>query len=252
MTQKLLENNTNCLNCGTEIQENYCSKCGQPTKTARITFKETINNFLSIAFAFEGPLWLSIRLLITNPGKLFREYISGKRKIYYKPVAFFILVTAVYLIIRALINFDPLAGGSVKNDIEKLNAISPRMGEVFRLMSVNINNILFLLVFSIALMLKLFFKKKYNLAEYTSIALFIVGIYTLVKIVTMFIGKFALVDIDNIEIGILLILVFYSSFSLFEQKHFSSVVKYALVSFFSLGLYIIFALSFFFLIVSLK
>ncbi len=68
----------------------------------------------------------------------------------------------------------------------------------------------------------------------------------------MFIGKFALVDIDNIELGILLILVFYCSFSLFEQKHFSSVVKYALVSFFSLGLYIIFGIGFFFLIVSLK
>ena len=167
-------------------------------------------------------------------------------------MAFFILVTAVYLIIKALIDFDPLAGESIKNDIEELNAISPRMGEVFRLMSVNINNILFLLVFSIALMLKLFFKKKYNLAEYTSIALFIVGIYTLVKIITMFIGKFALVDMDNIELGILLILVFYSSFSLFEQKHFSSVVKYTLVSFFSLGLYIIFALSLFFLNVSIK
>jgi len=58
-----------------------------------------------------------------------------------------------------------------------------------------------------------------NLAEYTSIALFIVAIYTLVKIITMFIGKFAQVEIDNIEILLLLllllILIFYSSFSLF-------------------------------------
>ena len=117
MPQNLLDHNTNCLNCGTEIQENYCSKCGQPTNTTRITFKETINNFLSIAFSFEGPLWLTIRLLITNPGKLYRDYISGKRKIYYKPVAFFILVTVVYLIIRALIDFDPLAGESVKGTL---------------------------------------------------------------------------------------------------------------------------------------
>jgi len=252
MPQELTDKITNCLNCGTALQGNFCSQCGQASSTGRITFKETINNFLGIAFAFEGPLWLTIRLLITNPGKLFREYIAGKRKTYYKPVAFFILVTAVYLILRAWIGFDPLAEESVKNDLEDLVAISPRMGEIFRLMSVNINNILFLLVFSIALVLKLFFRKKYNLAEYTSIALFIVGFYTLVKIITMFIGKFAEVEIDNIELGILLMLIFYSSFSLCQKKSFWSVVKYVLVGLFSLGLYIIFALGFFFLFVLLK
>ncbi len=252
MPQKLSGKNTNCLNCGTEIHGNYCEYCGQASSTGQITFKETINNFLGIAFAFEGPLLLTIRLLITNPGKLFREYISGKRKTYYKPVAFFILVTAVYIILRSLIGFDALADESIKNDLADLNDISPRMGEVFRLMSSNINNILFLLVFSIALVFKVFFKKKYKLAEYTSIALFIVGFYTLFKTITMFIGRFFEVEIDSIELGFLLILIFYSSFSLFQQKSFGAIVKYALVSFFSLGLYIIFALGFFFLIVLYK
>ena len=252
MPQKFGGKNTNCLSCGTTIQGNYCLQCGQPTSTGRITFKETFNSFLSIAFAFEGPLWMTIRLLITNPGKLFREYIGGKRKAYYKPVAFFILVTAVYLILRALINFDPRAGESIKYDIEELNAISPKMGEVFRLMSVNINYILFLLVFSIAFVFKLFIRKKYNLAEYTSIALFITGIYTMLKTITMFIGKFTVVEIDNIELGILFILIFYSSFSLFHQKGFLSVLKFALVSIFSLVLYLIFAIVIFFVIVSLK
>ena len=252
MPQKLAGNSTNCLNCGTAIQENYCSRCGQPTNTGEISFKETISNFLTVSFALEGPLWLTIRGLIINPGNLFREYIAGKRKTYYKPVAFFILITAVYLILRTLIGFDLLEDGSAKKDIEELAAISPKTHEVFRVMSSNINNILFLLVFSIALMLKLFFKKKYNLAEYTSIALFIVGIYTIVRTITMFIDKFTKIEIDSIELGILLVLIFYSSFSLFQEKNFLSVVKYALVSIFSLVLYLIFALGFFFLIVSLK
>ena len=251
MPQKKVGNNKNCLNCGTAIHENYCENCGQPTNTGQITFKETINTFLSIAFAFEGKLWLTIRLLITNPGKLFREYISGKRNTYYKPVAFFILVTAVYLILRAVIGFDPMAVESVKNDMEKINAFSPKAGEVFKLMSLYINNILFLLVLSTAFMLKLFFRKRYNLAEYTSIALFIVGIYTMIKTITMFIDKFAKVEIDNIELGILILLIFYSSFSLFQKKNFGSLVKYAMVGFFSFSLYIVFALLSFLLLVSL-
>ena len=162
MPQKIAGNNTNCLNCGNTIKGKYCTQCGQSTSIGRITFKETVSSFLTIAFAFEGQLWLTIRLLITNPGKLFREYIAGKRKAYYKPVAFFILITAAYLILRAWIDFNPLADESVKNDLEDLTAISAKNGEVFRLMSANINNILFLLVFSIAFMLKLFFRKRYN------------------------------------------------------------------------------------------
>lgn len=252
MPIQLKDKNRSCLNCGTKLQGEFCVQCGQPASTGRINFKETIDSFLSIAFAFKGPLRTTIRLLVTNPGKLFREYIGGKRKTYYKPVAFFILVTAVYIILRALIDFDPLEGESVKNDLKELNAISAKMGEVFRLMSVNINNILFLLVFSIALVFKLFFRKKYNLAEYTSIALFIAGIYTMVKTITMFIGKFALIEIDTIELIILLLLIFYSSFSLFQKKDFLSVVKYTLVSLFSLLLYIIFGVGFFFLIVLLR
>ncbi len=101
-------------------------------------------------------------------------------------------------------------------------------------------------------MLRMFFRKMYNLAEYTSIALFIVGIYTMVKTITMFIDKFTKIEIDSIEFGVLFALIFYSSFSLFQQKSVSSIIKYTLVSFFSLVFYIIFALVFFFLIVSLK
>ena len=252
MPQQLTDKNGRCLNCGSELRGKFCVQCGQPASTKRINFKETIMSFLSFAFALEGPLLKTIQLLIVNPGKLFREYIAGKRKTYYKPVAFFILVSAVYLILRALINFDPLEGEFVNNDQEGLSVISAKGEEAFRLMEENINNFMFLLVFAIAFMLKLFFRKMYNLAEYVSIGLFIAGVYTLLKILTMFIAKFALVEIDNIELVILLLLIFYSSFSLFQKKDFGSIVKYSLVSLFSIVLYIILGVGFFFLIVSLK
>ena len=252
MPEKPVVKKMNCLNCETAIQGKFCVHCGQPTNTGKINFKETITSFLSLAFALEGPFWLTIQLIIVNPGKLFREFIGGKRKTYYKPVAFFFLISAVYLILRALINFDPLKGESVKSDLADLALVSEKIGETFRLMSRNINNIMFLLVFSIALILKLFYRKKYNLAEYTSIGLFITGMYTLLKIFTMFVGKYALVEVDNLELLILLILIFYSSLSLFQKYDFWSLSKYLLISVFSLVLYIVFGVGFFLLIVMLK
>ena len=246
MSQKLAGKNANCLNCGSEIRENFCSQCGQPTSTGEISFKETISNFFAVAFAFEGPLSLTIRLLITNPGKLFREYIGGKRRTYYRPVAFFILIAAIYLILRVWINFDPLEGAfSDDQELIENSTRSEEFGqliEIARLMEDNINYQLFLLIFSIAISFKLFFRKKYNLAEYTSIGLYITGIYTLVRIIAMFFDKFTFIEVDEFELGALLLFIFYSSFSLFQKKNLGSVVKYALVSIFSLIFYSIFIL----------
>ena len=205
---QLSDNNSSCLNCGEALQGNYCAGCGQAANIGKISFKETFSNFFAIAFALEGPLWLTIRLLIVNPGKLFREYIAGKRKSYYKPVAFFILATAVYLILRAWIKFDPLEGEFTKGQTD-LAEFSTKSEEVFRSMDDNINYILFFLVFSIALNFKLFFRNKYSLAEYTTIGLFITGMYALMKIITMFLGKFASAEVDNTELGILLLLIFF-------------------------------------------
>jgi uncharacterized protein DUF3667 len=254
MKEQLTYKNDCCLNCRNAIQENYCSQCGQPTSTGQITFKETINNFFAITFALEGPLWITIRQLITNPGKLFREYLGGKRKTYYKPVTFFILIAAIYLLLRVLINFDPLEG--VNNDLAELpikSEVVNRLMEVIRLMEGNINYQLILLIFSIGVSLKLFFRKKYNLAEYTSIGFYITGVYALVRIIAMFFSKFAYVEVDNFELGALILFIFYSSFSLFQKKNLSSVIRYALVSFFSLIFYsiFIFATGLFLYIVSL-
>ncbi|MCF6169744.1 MAG: hypothetical protein L3J66_02035 [Bacteroidales bacterium] len=135
------------------------------------------------------------------------------------------------------IGYDPLADEISKNDLKEISELFPTAGETISLMLANINNILFLLVFSIALMFKLFFRKNYNLAEYTSVGFYITGIYTLVKIITMFIGKYSTFDVEDIEFVILFLLLFHSSFSLLRKFNFWAVVKYVLVNLFSIVLY---------------
>ena len=115
--------------------------------------------------------------------------------------------------------------------------------EVIRLMENNINYQLFLLIFSIAISFKLFFSKKYNLAEYTSIGLYITGVYALVRIIAMFFNKFVAVEVDEFELGALFLYLFYCSFSLFQKKNIGSVMRYAMVGFFSLILYFIFTIA---------
>lgn len=237
-TNQDLNTNTHCLNCGSPVSGNYCSHCGQATSTGRITFGETFSSFLSAAFSFEGPFMGTVKWLILNPGKVFREYIGGKRKTYYKPVPFYILTTALYLIVRAIVKYDPLEGQMAQLESPRGPSNSAEISAAADFMVKNINNIMFFLVFSIALMLKLFFRKRYNLAEYASVGFYIAGLYTSIGIFVMLISKYLVAAANNYQLFILFVIILYSSSSLIKSYKFGLVLKYILVGLFSIVLYV--------------
>ncbi len=245
-----LENPDNtCLNCGTPLQGKYCSNCGQSAQIRRITFIDTLKDFFSSSFALEGPLISTIKMLLVNPGKLFREFTGGRRKAYYKPVAFFVVMTAVYIIVRALINYDPFQGQPPPAD-------APGEGRNFQLaarfMVKNINNIMFFLALAIGIAQKLFFRKAYLLAEYVAMGFYVAGMYILfgmfVAIGSVYIGFVN----PQINFVILVVLLVYSIHSLHLRKSFWSFCKYVLAAIFSVFLYVLLGYGFSFLIVSLQ
>lgn len=242
-------NATTCLNCGAEFKGTYCFECGQSASVGKITFKETIEGFFSSVFALEGPLLTTIKGLIMHPGKLFREFMGGKRKQYYKPVAFFIVMTAIYLIIRALIQYDPLA-------YQSNTASTSRSPEIFqeaaRFMVDNINNIMFTLVLTIGLMLKLFFMKRQNLAEYTTIGFYIAGMYILFSIPVMLFMKISGMSINQVQLLVLFSYMYYCFWSFFRINSILSHIKYLISSALSVFMYVILGYGISFLMVWLR
>ena len=192
----------------------------------------------------------TIRMLIVNPGKVFRDFFSGKRKPYYKPIPFFILLTAIYLILRTLMDFDPLEGQMVEMGHEDMPEIARRSKEASRFMVNNINNIMFFLVFSIGLILKLFFRKQYNLAEYTTVGFFITGMYIIFGIFSMIASKLAGINLQQIQLLFLFLLIAYSSYSLIQRLSIGALLKYGLVSMLSILFYMIFGFGFSYLVIS--
>ena len=235
-----------CLNCSTEFTGNFCPHCGQKATVGRITFKETINSFLSASFAIEGPFFYTIKGLIINPGRVFREFLAGKRKLYYKPVAFFILMTAIYIIIRNLLDFDPLEGQivAVSNQNEKVPEVVIKSRQAARFMVAHINHIMFFLVFAIAIVSKIFFWKKYNLAEFTAIGFLISGMYILFGIPQMFISKYTIFNTNRIQLWVLAIYIIYCLFSLFKKKSFRNILAYLSISMFSIFFYMLLGFGF--------
>lgn len=240
-----------CLNCDELIKGNFCHHCGQSTTIQRITFKDTIVDFFSSLLALEAPLLRTIRGLLLHPGQLLRAFINGKRKSHYKPVAFFIVLSAIYLIIRSLINYDPFAGQqNLQNPDVPEEAL--KFIEASRFMVANINNIMFFLVLSIGLVGKALFYKQYNLAEYVTVGFFISGIYNLFGILHMLFSVFVAFVNPQINLVFLSLLLFYVIASLLQGRRITDVVKYVFFSLFSIILYVAMGYGFSFLIVSMR
>lgn len=252
MNRSVLEDQEiTCKNCGAGVLDAYCHHCGQSTSTGRITFRETFQNLLSATFSLEGPLLYTTKTLITNPGKVFREFLEGKRQSYYKPVSFFVVFTAVYIIIRLMLDYDPLEGNLSNEDLQNSRAaeIQTVVSEAARFMVAHINYIMFFAAFSIGLILKMLFSRRYNLAEYTAIGFFITGIYVLCGIIIMLVSKYFDLHLNRFQLLVLFSLIVYSSWSLFKENSVGSITRYFFAGLLSTLLYVILGFGFSILVI---
>jgi len=88
-----------CKNCGTEAVDKYCSHCGQLTSTSRISVKEILWNFWDVFTHAGHGIFGVIGKLTTKPEIVAKEYISGKRKKYFSPVKYLIVIVSLSAIL---------------------------------------------------------------------------------------------------------------------------------------------------------
>ena len=83
----------NCLNCGTEVNKNYCENCGQKASTKRFSLRRLLDReFLSGAFMLNKGLLFTLKVLFTRPGHGIREFIQGKRVRYFNAFSLLLLL----------------------------------------------------------------------------------------------------------------------------------------------------------------
>jgi hypothetical protein len=97
MSHKKYRTETNCLNCGAEVQGKFCSNCGQENLDVRENFFHVAFHFVSDYFHFDSKFFRSMVPLFTRPGFLTRQYWDGKRVNYIHPLRlyFFSIIVAV-------------------------------------------------------------------------------------------------------------------------------------------------------------
>jgi hypothetical protein len=90
-----------CSNCGSGPVVHYCAECGQRRLsehdlTTAGFLRETFHELTS----FDGRLWQTLRVLLTRPGMLAREYFDGRGGRYMKPLNLFVLLNLVFFLIQ--------------------------------------------------------------------------------------------------------------------------------------------------------
>lgn len=220
-----------CKNCGNTFEGKYCNQCGQKITADRFTLKEILHNFFhNFTHLDTGILYLAKELYI-KPGIVAKEYIQGKRKKYFNPLQYLIIVVAVSMFITIKFNIlgptpDPANLVSPDNSVR----FAAQMQNFFYK---NFNLVLFLSVPVSALFSWIFFKRSgYNYAENLIFNAFIAAQRTLTFILlTPFIYFFKNYWFIGIGIYYLFWLIYfiYAFIQFFGENKFKTIIKFLIM-----------------------
>lgn len=86
-----------CKNCEATFEGKFCPNCSQKADTHRLTVKHFAHDFFhAFTHTDKGILFLMKELMI-RPGHAIREYNEGKRKKYFNPITFLLIVSALQI-----------------------------------------------------------------------------------------------------------------------------------------------------------
>lgn len=103
MSHLPLRSEKNCLNCGAEVEERFCPKCGQENVEVRPKFHHLISHFFADLFHYDSGFWKTMKTLLFRPGVIVNDYLSGKRKTYVEPVKLYIFVSFVAFFLPSML-----------------------------------------------------------------------------------------------------------------------------------------------------
>jgi len=89
---------SDCLNCGTIVAGKFCQQCGQENIEVKESFIQIVYHFIEDITHFDGKLIKTLQYLITKPGFLTKEYVTGKRASYIHPIRMYLFISAIFFL----------------------------------------------------------------------------------------------------------------------------------------------------------
>lgn len=236
-----------CKNCETPNYPNfnYCPECSQKVNLHRISPHEVFHEAVHYFTHADKGIFQLIRDLALKSGVVAKEYINGKRKKYFPPLNFFLLVAAVFVFISNIPKEAPPI--NIQKENQELSAISDpiQREKVIHVYERKEKMIHFMKKYSnlmamMALPLTTFFfwlfykKQNYNYTEHLVAGMYMLGFCILVN--TLLILPISLLFHLSSNYQALLFLLFQLFyFTLFYYKFLNKSTKLQLLKAFSVS-----------------
>ncbi len=244
---------SHCRNCEVSLapEHDFCPKCSQKTGLHRLSLHDIIHDAIHFFFHADKSLLNLVRELAVNNGKVAREFIAGKRKKYFPPLNFFLLVAAVYLFVQIQTDYphinvvkaypELLQIQNKALQVKMINAYQ-RREDAIHFMNHHSNTVMMLSLPVIALVFWLLYRRKgFNYTEHLVGGMYMFGFFTLIFTVLSYFANF--IGVDGRVTYLLYWIGQIAYFSIFYRKFMQSSKTKA---FFSslLAVVVLFAISF--------
>jgi hypothetical protein len=102
-----------CRNCFSPLVAGgrYCAGCGQKAETPRLSLHDIGHDAVHALFHVDRSVLSLIRALAVRPGRVALDYVTGRRKQYYGPFAFLIVIVALASAAIAWTEFPAVTSG---------------------------------------------------------------------------------------------------------------------------------------------
>ncbi len=92
-----------CANCGATLGGPFCQACGQkasgPDVSLHDFFHEAFHEFLHV----DGKIVQTLRMLLTKPGMLTKEFLDGRRVRYISPLRVYLSCSVIFFALAAFV-----------------------------------------------------------------------------------------------------------------------------------------------------
>lgn len=118
MSSFKLRKEKDCLNCGHQVDDHFCPKCGQENIVTKEDAFHMVSHAIADYFHFEHKFFGTLKPLLLKPGQLTKEYVAGKRVSFIHPIRLYIFVSIVFFLV--------VLGGKGKNEHKSTEEEKPK------------------------------------------------------------------------------------------------------------------------------
>jgi len=98
-----------CASCSAPLTGRYCARCGEQRVSPG---DHTLHHFLEQLVAgltnADGKIFLTVRLLLLQPGRLTADYLRGRRKPYIPALQLFLITNLIFFLLHPLLGSNTL------------------------------------------------------------------------------------------------------------------------------------------------